>query len=433
MNTFEMALLLNGYNINEAKRKLEALHKLKDEEYLEFQKQRLDEIVCFHRKNNPVYKKKIDGLQINSFEDLPVITKKDFQRPIKEIVSKGYKKSDLYIGCTSGSSGCPLSYAKNKYSHALSHAIVLSRMADYGITPLCKQARFYGSPLSGISKYKALLKDILANRVCFSASDLSDEQLDCTVQKFKKIKFDYIYGYTSAIVLFAKYLVRNKIKFKEIAPNVKCCIVACEVCTSENRALLENVFGIKIINEYGTSEVGIIAFGDDETDWKIMTDDLYCEVVDDMNRPLSYGQEGKLLITCLSNKAFPIIRYEVGDRGVLEEKDGRLFLKKLAGRISDLIRLPSGRIAAGETFHYIQKSMIEKQGVLREFIVKQTKIDTFELDMVLERDLTPDEINNLNADLATYLEPGLHLIINRLDKIKRPDSGKIKFFYSMIN
>jgi len=433
MNISEIALLLNGFNINEAKKQLDALHKLSSKEYLVYQKKRLDEIVRFHRENNLTYKDKTKGLQINSFTDLPIITKKDFQKPIESIISKGYKVRKLYIGSTSGSSGHPLTFAKNKESHALAHAIAFSCYSEYGINLSSKQARFYCIPGSGMSRYHEMLKDIVLNRIRFSVSDISDKQFNAFVGKFRREEFDYINGYTTSLVHFARYLIRNNIVLKNIDPKLKCCIVTSEVCTLDDKEILEKAFGIKVVNEYGASEVGILAFEDTQGDWRIQTDDLYVEVVDAQDKPLEYGKEGRILITCLSNKAFPIIRYEIGDLGVLDEKEGKLILKKLLGRTRDIIQLPSGRMASGVIFSYITNPLLKNTGIIHELIVRQTKIDTFELDAVMERDLTIDEINFLNSELAVYLEPGLHLIINRVDKIERPVSGKFKLFYSMIN
>ena len=433
MNISEIAFLLNGFNINEAKKQLDALHKLSSKEYLAHQRKRLEEIVQFHRENNPVYKSMTEGLQISSFTDLPVVTKKDLQKPIKSVISSGYKMKELYLSCTSGSSGHPLSFVKNKRSHALAHAIALSCYSEYGINSSSRQARFYCIPVSGMARYYEIAKDILMNRVRFPVSDLSDKQFRIFIKKFKENKFDYINGYTTSLVHFARYLIRNNIVLKNIAPKLKCCIVTSEVCTLDNKKMLEEAFGVKIVNEYGASEVGIIAFEDAQGNWKIQTDDLYVEVVDAQDKPLPYGAEGKILITSLSNKAFPIIRYEIGDLGILEEKDDKLVLKELLGRTRDIIQLPSGRMASGVIFSYITNSLLKDTGIIHELIVRQVKIDTFELDAVMERDLTTDEINYLNSELAVYLEPGLHLKINRLNKIDRPISGKFKLFYSMID
>jgi len=270
-------------------------------------------------------------------------------------------------------------------------------------------------------------------RIRFPVIELSDHKFDVFIRKFKRIKFAYINGYTTALVHFAKYLIRKNIVLKDISPHLKCCIVTSEVCTPDDRELLEKAFGIRVVNEYGASEVGIIAFENPDGEWVIQTDDLFVEVVDEHNKPLPNGKAGKILITSLSNKAFPIIRYEIGDIGIIEEKKDKLILKDLLGRTRDMVHLPSGRIVSGVVFSYISNSLLKSSAVIRELIIRQTKIDSFELDAVMDRELTSDEIKRLKAQMESYLEPGLSLLINRVDKIERPPSGKFKLFYSMIN
>ena len=51
----------------------------------------------------------------------------------------------------------------------------------------------------------------------------------------------------------------------------------------------------------------------------------------------------------------------------------------------------------------------------------------------MNRDFKKTEIKLLEQSLDRHLKPNLKLIINRVDKIKRPESGKIKHFYSEIH
>ena len=162
----------------------------------------------------------------------------------------------------------------------------------------------------------------------------------------------------------------------------------------------------------------------------IVEEDIYIEIVDEYGQVLPWGQEGRILLTSLSNKAMPIIRYEVGDIGIIDETDNGLILKKLSGRVSDIIRLPSGKIAGGLTFYYVARTILEHSDGIREFIVRQVTLDTFVFDMVMDRELTTREFGFLQHQLDEYLEPGLKLIINRVPRIDRPGSGKIKHFYS---
>jgi len=130
-----------------------------------------------------------------------------------------------------------------------------------------------------------------------------------------------------------------------------------------------------------------------------------------------------------------MIRYQVGDKGILQDKDrGSIYrsLNTLSGRINDTVILPGGKVAAGLTFYYIARSILEKTNCLKEFIVRQTAIDHFVFDIVSERDLTATEIQEINNNISLYLEPGLTLTINRVTEIKRTEAGKLKHFYSEI-
>ncbi|MEG2318619.1 MAG: hypothetical protein RSB85_07275, partial [Rikenellaceae bacterium] len=200
----------------------------------------------------------------------------------------------------------------------------------------------------------------------------------------------------------------------------------------KNSLLYQKALGVKVINEYGCSEAGLIAFENTHGQWQMVEDDSYFEIVDNNGNVLPFGSEGRIIITSLSNRAMPIIRYEIGDIGIIDKINGKLILRKLSGRVNDMIKLPSGKTAAGLTFYYVSRSLIEKISIVKEFIVRQTAIDTFEFDIVSDRDLTDKEVAFLKQQLDDYLEPNLKLVINRVDKINRPNSGKIKHFYSEI-
>ena len=53
--------------------------------------------------------------------------------------------------------------------------------------------------------------------------------------------------------------------------------------------------------------------------------------------------------------------------------------------------------------------------------------------MVSDREITQYEYDLMKSKMDLYLEPNLKLTVNRVDRIDRPGSGKIKHFYSMLN
>jgi phenylacetate-CoA ligase len=367
------------------------------------------EIFNFHLKSNDFYQEFIKQFIINDdWTRIPVITKKDFQFPIKDLLSDKFKVANVYKANTSGSSGHPFFFAKDKFSHALSYALMEERYGRHKLNVFSRQARFFGIPLKGKSKYIELLKDLLGNRVRFPVFDLSDTNLDKYLLKFQKVKFNYVYGYSSAILIFAKFLQRKRIVLKDICPTLTLCIVTADVCTDIDKNIIESAFGVRVLNEYGCSEISIIAFPDEDGDWILSDEALYIEILDENDCLLPDGQEGRIVITSLFNKAMPFIRYDIGDIGAIERK-GKSKLLRLVGRTNDIIKLPSGKKAAGLTFYYISRSILESKGILKEFIIKQTKLDEFVFEIVSDRDLTFQEINMVHDQMDLYLEKGLKL------------------------
>ena len=120
--------------------------------------------------------------------------------------------------------------------------------------------------VKSIVEFKEKLKDFISCRTRFNVFDLSDNALENWVSVFKKIPFIYMNGYTSPIVQFAKYLKRKNIILREICPSLNVCIVTSEMLFEDDKQLMETQFGIKVINEYGASELDLIAFQNPENE-----------------------------------------------------------------------------------------------------------------------------------------------------------------------
>jgi phenylacetate-CoA ligase len=430
---FQQIIKLQGYPISLANEEITAFNKLSTSEKEAQINHKKTSILHYHFKNNPFYKTLLQSNSLSKWDILPIITKKDLQRPIHEMLSDEFNERDVYIANTSGSSGHPFFFAKDKYSHALTWAFIFESYRNLGITPEHWQARFYGIPLDLIPNIKEKIKDRFMHRVRFPVFDLSDVQLQVFLQRFRSRKIHYVYGYTNSILLFSKFVIAKGIVVRNICPTLFACIVTSEVCTDEDKKTMEAALGVPVYREYGASELDVIAIEDRAGRWSVNESNLFVEVVDDANKPLPIGEEGRIVVTSLTNKAMPFIRYEIGDVGILARDEKGLVIQKLSGRINDTIVLPSGKKSPGLTFYYVSRSILESSGVLKEFMIRQTAIDSFEFDVVADRALTEQETSEIRSKMVQYLEPGLKLKINRVEKISRPASGKIKHFYSEIN
>ncbi|SHE59930.1 phenylacetate-CoA ligase [Psychroflexus salarius] len=436
MNRFERVLSWQGFPISAAKTKLEQIKialKSNAQDYTETSKW---SIFNYHKSHNSHYRQLLNNQPISCWEDIPIMTKQDLQVSLEQRLSKDFSAKSVYVNKTSGSSGHPFIFAKDKAAHALTWAHIISLYQQHDIDmSQSYEARFYGIPKDFISNKKERLKDVFAHRFRFDIFDLSDDKLEDFLKEFKRKPFELINGYTSSIVMFAKFLQSKQISLKAVCPSLKACITTSEMLFDSDRKLLEDVLGVTIINEYGASELDVIAFENTEGEWQINNKTLLVEVVDDHHKVLPNGEEGHLVVTSLYNKAHPFIRYKIGDVGVISKKSTaeHQILKKLTGRTNQFAILPSGKRIPALSFYYVTKSVIEDSGDVKEIKVIQETEAEFKIEYVSENELTDRQKSKITKAIETYLEPNLKVSFKKFTTLERSKSGKLKQFISKLN
>ncbi len=433
MNYFQSILKIKGFPIEEAQSKLVAIQNIPANDYENYLESKRREIVDYHLKNNLYYQNIARDHNMSDWSDIPILTKKDLQAPLNSRLSQGFSQKSVYVNKTSGSSGHPFIFAKDKMSHALTWAYIIDRYDRYGIDyGKSLQARFYGIPLDFVGYRKERLKDVFSSRYRFPVFDLSDEMLEKYLKKFRSKKFEYIYGYTSSLVLFAKFLKERNLVLNQVCPTLRCCITTSEMLFPDDKLLLEETYGVYVINEYGASESDLIAFTNKNDDFELNNETLFVEILDDNNMPVPHGTAGNIVVTSLYNEGHPFIRYALGDMGVIDPKSTakNQILKKLVGRTNDVAVLENGKKIPGLTFYYVTKSVIDDDGNIKEFIVEQMDVATFKVTYTSTLPMTPQKQESITAALEKYVGSGLNIIIERKEILDRGARGKLKQFIS---
>jgi len=202
----------------------------------------------------------------------------------------------------------------------------------------------------------------------------------------------------------------------------------------KDRKLLETQLGVPIINEYGASELDVIAFENTKGEWQLNQKTLFVEILDDSGSVLPYGKEGNVVITSLYNKAHPFIRYQIGDRGIIDkESDPRTpILKSLTGRTNEFAVLPSGKKVPALSFYYVTKSVIEDSGFVKEIKIIQEEVSKFTIQYKASGELDALQKQRIKKAIDEYLEKGLTIQFEHKEELERSKSGKLKQFTSKV-
>lgn len=434
MNSFELLMRIGGFPLDAAQNELKRIQALPDLSFLDWQLQRRWEIFNYHYQNNTQYRSFIGNANPKVWDDIPVLKKESIQKPITSRLSNGFQRSSVFINHTSGSTGTPFYFAKDKFAHAMTWALIADRYSWHGIDIFKdRQARFYGIPFAQIPRMKEKVKDFLMNRVRFNVLDPTDHTQKSTLRRLISGNFDYINGYSRSLTIFSKYLLKSGIVLKNEISSIRKCFVTSGMLTDEDRQIISDALGICIINEYGASELSIIAFEDKEFDWLISDEELYVEVVDEKGQLLPAGSQGRLLVTSLFNKAMPFIRYDIGDIAVLgDNKKGKYsILKSLVGRSNDYMVLKNGNLVTVAILEHVIKPILANNFELKEYLIRQWDFDIFSFEYVSDIDIEKTKEIQVKKDLEKYL--GHPVIFNFLNcsKIERTSSWKLKYFERM--
>jgi phenylacetate-CoA ligase len=120
-----------------------------------------------------------------------------------------------------------------------------------------------------------------------------------------------------------------------------------ELLTVEIRNAISQAFGCECYDDYSTFEFHQMAFECRQHRYHLAADNVVVEFTQE-GQPVPAGEKGEILVTGLTNRAMPLLRYTIGDIGAASTEScpcGRGFpvMQLVEGRADDFIIMPSGR------------------------------------------------------------------------------------------
>jgi phenylacetate-CoA ligase len=336
------------------------------------QHERLNELVKFARANSRFYAEKYRGLpdDITDVRLLPPVTKVELMEHFDDVVTDpSMRKADVMkyifdlgnigkpfmgkymVWTTSGTTGTPGIFLEDKNWDAVITAVNVLRMGGEWYTM---------DVIRGMMKAGGNSASVFAGNGHFLGVTMLERQRSSNRSRGKRIRLVPVTlpiheivkqlnefqpamfaGYSSALGLLAQEQLEGRLN---IHPSIV--ISSAEPLSDENRALIQQAFGVPPRNNYGCSEGGVMGYECTHGHMHINADWIIFEPVDANHDPIPAGQlSDRTLITNLANRVMPIIRYELGDRvTLLPEKCGcgiTLPLIKVEGRTDEILRFKS--------------------------------------------------------------------------------------------
>jgi phenylacetate-CoA ligase len=296
----------------------------------------------------------------DEFRQLPVLTRQALQDQPEAFLRRS-GPPDSFMK-TAGSTGTPLRLGLNQADRDIMRIVKLVEWQRFGYTLHSRLFLIWGhSHLLGtgwrgtVNHFKRKTADWLLGYQRVDAYRMDRGLCEEYARKLIAHRPLGVIGYASALDLFARYTTRFRDEYHALG-------VRFVLATSEppprpdSVALLEDLFGCPLVQEYGGAEFGQVAFKTGAAPFDVYSDLNHVEC-----QPPEADDPGAhpLLLTSLYPRYLPLFRYRVGDAirdpVLLEHGHVRRF-GGLVGRVNDVITFEDGySVHSVAIFHCIHQ------------------------------------------------------------------------------
>lgn len=248
---------------------------------------------------------------------VPMLTREALRENFETLcVRELSQRGEFKVFKTGGSTGQPSKVVKDM---RFSSRGMNYRSGDWMGVPVGQNQatimRFH--PKGWLGNLKNWLSHIPAHSIYLDASEITDEAIERFAAQWKRHKPVLVTGYAGGLQQVALWCVHNGVK---LPPAKAICTTAAPIDMSQ-RKMIHRAFNAPVFDSYVATEANPMATqcrycaSRDEPTLHIHSDYRHLEFVDSKGLPVQIGEEGDILVTDMGDRAFPIVRYRLGDRG----------------------------------------------------------------------------------------------------------------------
>lgn len=303
-----------------------------------------------------------------AFARLPIVDKADVRDHFDDFRARDSGVRKTVVATTGGSTGVPLRVLKDV---TVGPAAQSWRMLGWwGVHPSDDSAHLVRGPAHGL---RLRAHDALwwpTRRVHLDVGAVDRAAMLRFVQDFRRVRPRLLVGYAGALHELARVVLEQG---WDVPAPVAVSSTAAPLTPVQRRDVTE-AFGAPVYDTYRAGEVSYLGGQCEQLGrLHVLADQRLVEVVDEHGRRVAPGVEGEVVVTDLLNRAFPLVRYRLGDIVAWSPEAcpcGRPFpvLTRVVGRSNDVIRTPSGKVSV-----YSFASVLMQHAGVRQYQIHQLR------------------------------------------------------------
>ena len=361
----------------------------------------------------------------------PVLTKTLIREHFEALKAPDLQRREYWQHASGGSTGRAVHVIHDEFFAARAEAMRKFAATTFYGGPYLNQLVLWGGndtvQSEGARSLKRRVKDWLREKMgirttLINTFDLSQDKLADATATVVRQKPQHIFGYAGSVYQLAKYMKQQGIA---VARRPRVVQITAQTCYPFMRELIEEVFQCQICDHWGSREVGPVCWEDAEGDLCICDQFTFVEVVDDEDRPVAAGKEGRILVTTLHNFAMPLIRYDIGDRAVVGASKmvgGRCYptLKKILGKVTEDFIGSRGQLVHGMAFI----RLFYFRDWVDEFQVIQKRVGLVQINYVPAGPEVTADIVEIETRVRQLLGEGCRVRWTQVSEIPKTPAGK---------
>jgi phenylacetate-CoA ligase len=365
----------------------------------------------------------------NFLQSLPILRKSIIRKEFEELKSKDLPSRQWYYNTSGGSTGEPIRLIQDKAFALRATAVTWLMSCWAGKEPGELEVSIWGSErdiLGSTMELKSRLYNWLYNVIYVNAFLMTSARMVDAIDIINRRRPRLITAYAQSAYELAQFAERQGIS---VAPQFA-------VMTSAGtlyrfmREKIESVFKCRVYDRYGSREVSNVACQCSRGEGlHVVPWGNYVEIVDEDGKTVPDGVEGNILITCLANYAMPLLRYEIGDRGILSNErcacgfSGQTLIKVM-GRTVDAFKRWDGAVIDGEYFTHL---LYFRTWVLK-FQVIQRRADRIVFRIVkTEGGPASDELLEIEKGVKILMGDQCSVQFDFVNELSPGGSGKYRY------